>query len=41
MGDSTDGWKTGKVIAHYRGNDGWKSLEINPRMGKELAATYP
>jgi hypothetical protein len=24
MGDSTGGWKTGKVIAPYRGNHGWK-----------------
>jgi hypothetical protein len=25
MGDSGGGWKTGKVIAPYRGNNGWKS----------------
>jgi hypothetical protein len=24
MGDSGGGWKTGKVIALYRGNNGWK-----------------
>jgi hypothetical protein len=25
MGDSGGGWKTGKVIAPYGGNNGWKS----------------
>jgi hypothetical protein len=25
MGDPGGGWKTGKVIAPYRGNNGWKS----------------
>jgi len=26
MGDSSGGWKTGKVFAPYLGNNGWKSL---------------